>query len=140
MATATKPAKEVAVVTKDELLELAESEKEHAKAKKKAADAERDVKLRRYKLAEKVLGIKTEDELKALPPEKVEKLITKRLEAGDWKPERGAPEFTFKKSSHGTYPSWAKIYIAEHGQSAALAIVADTPVTYSYTVEVEVPA
>jgi hypothetical protein len=132
-STATKA---TLVVTKDELLELADWERKYADAKKKAAAAEKEVKFRRLQLAEKVLGIKTEDELKALPPEKVEKIFARRLEAGDWKPERGAPEFAFKKTSQGSYPAWSKLFAAELGETAAARISTETPVVYSYSVEV----
>jgi hypothetical protein len=140
MNTAVKLAKEIAVVTKDELLELADWERKHADAKRKAAAAEKEVKFRRLQLAEKVLGIKTEDELKALAPEKVQKLVAKRLEAGDWELGRGAPEFTFKKTSSGSYPAWAKLYAAQLGETAAARISTENPLQYSYSVEVAVTA
>jgi len=140
MPTAVKTAKEALVVTKDELEELRDWEKKFAEAKKKQADAEREVKFRRLQLAEKVLGIKTEDELKALPPEKVQKLYAQRLTAGDWKLERGAPVFAFKKTSHGCYPPWAKLFAAELGETAAARIKNETETSYSYSVEVAVPA
>lgn len=124
------------VVTKDELTEIAEWERKFADAKKKQAAAEKEVKFRRMQLAEKVLGVKTEDELKALTPEQVRKRTINRLEAGDWKPERGAPIFAFKKTHQGSYPSWLNLYVGEHGQTAADKISAETPVTYSYAVEV----
>jgi hypothetical protein len=129
-------AKQTALVTKDELLELAKREQEYAKAKKKQSAAEKEVKFRRLALAEKVLGVKTEDELKALTPEQVHKRTIHRLEAGDWKPDRGAPIFAFKKTHQGAYPSWLNLYIAEKGQTAADRISAETPLSYSYCVEV----
>ena len=81
---------ETALVTKDELLELAEWERKHADAKKKVSTAENELEFRRQQLAEKVLGVKSKDELKKLSPKEVDRLGAKRLEAGDWKPERGA--------------------------------------------------
>lgn len=137
---AAKPAIAPLVVTKDELESLRELEKKFADRKKQVADLEREVKLARLQLAEKVLGIKTEDELKALPPEKVQKLYAKRLAEGDWKLERGAPVFAFKKTSSGTYPAWAKLFADELGQVAAEKIKSETPTKYSYAVEVAVPA
>jgi hypothetical protein len=127
---------ETVVVTKVELTEIADWEKKFAKAKKDQAAAEKEVKFRRMKLVEKVLGVKTEDEFKKLAPQQVEKLINKRLEAGDWKPERGAPEFSFLNTSHGCYPSWAKLYALKLGGTAAAEISANTPETYSYAVSV----
>src|SRR4051794_18980212 len=108
-ATATKLAP--AVVTKDELLELAEWERKYADAKKKASAAEKELAFRRQALAEKVLGVKSADEMKALTPEKLLKLYAKRLADGDWKPERGAPSFAFAKTSQGQYPAWSKLYV-----------------------------
>jgi hypothetical protein len=129
-----------ALVTKDELLELAAWENKYADAKKKVAVAEKELKFRRQALAEKVLGVKSTDELKELTPEQISKRQLKRLELGDWKPERGAPEFTFAETSHGRYPAWQKLYVGELGETAAAGVQARTPVTYSYCVEVSVPA
>jgi hypothetical protein len=127
---------ETVIVTKDELTELAAAEHKYADLAKKAADAERDVKMRRQQLAEKVLGIKSADELKELPPDKLLKLFEKRWERGDWKAERGAPEFSFVESSHGRYPSWMNLYIGELGETAAARVKAETPISWSYKVAV----
>jgi hypothetical protein len=128
------------LVTKDELLELAEWERKFADAKKKASFAESEVKFRRLKLAEKVLGIKSEDDLKALSPEQVEKKLAKRLEAGEWRPTQNAPEFSFVKTNQGRYPSWSQLFIEEMGETAAARIRTETPLSYSYSVDVAVPA
>jgi hypothetical protein len=132
MSTATI----AALVTKDELHELADWERKYSDAKKKASAAEKELNFRRQQLAEKVLGLKSTDELKKLPPEKISRIQTRRLEAGEWKPERGAPEFTFSKTSEGRYPSWKQLYIDELGETAAARIAAETPIVYSYCVEV----
>src|ERR1035437_2239089 len=100
---ATAVANETAIVTKDELLELADWERKYAEAKKRATAAEKELKFRRQSLAEKVLGVKSADELKMLAPNKVQKLQAARLEACDWQPERGAPAFTFLKTNQGSY-------------------------------------
>lgn len=134
MPTATET--ETLIVTKDELVAMREAEAEYVKAKKKADASERLVKLLRLKLAEKVLGIKTEEDLKKLTPEKVQKLYAQRLTAGDWEPGRGAPTFVFANTSHGRYPAWAQIYEQKHGVTAADEIRNDTPESYSYRVEV----
>lgn len=135
MSTAAA-AKPILVVTKDELLELAEWERKYADAKKRTSAAEKEVNFRRQSLAEKVLGLKSSDEMKKLSPRQVDKLFTDRRAEGDWKPERGAPIFSFVETSHGSYPAWKQIYIGEFGESAAAGIVNDTPVTHSYAVEV----
>lgn len=134
MSTAT--AKETAVVTNVELLELAAWERKFADAKKKASAAENELAFRRLSLAEKVLGVKSADELKKLSPREVERRHDSRLAAGDWKPERGAPEFAFTKTSEGRYPSWSQIYAEKFGETAAAEIRSKTPTTYSYSVEV----
>lgn len=136
----TAAAKETALVTKDELLELAAWEDRHAFAKKKVATAEKELAFRRQSLAEKVLGVNSADELKTLSPDQVQKRFDKRLEADDWKAERGAPVFSFLKTNQGRYPSWSQLYIEAMGETAAAEIRKDTPVTYSYSVEVTVPA
>ena len=133
-------AQTVAIVTKNELLELAEWERKYADAKKKAAAAEKELNFRRQALAEKVLGIKSGHELKELSPEKLLKLYARRLEAGDWKPERGAPSFAFVKTSQGQYPSWSQLFAEELGETAAQKVRSETPLTFSYCVEVAVPA
>ena len=135
----TAAAKETAVVTKDELLEVAEWERKYAKAKKSASEAEAELKFRRQTLAEKILGIKSAEDLKAMHPDQVVKLSSKRLVAGDWKLERGAPDFKFAETSHGRYPAWSQLYVQEMGETAAARIKAETPLVYSYAVEVYTP-
>lgn len=136
----TAATKATLVVTTDELLELADWERKYADAKKKASAAEKELAFRRQALAEKVLGVNSADELKHLTPDQVERRFQKRFEAGDWKPERGAPEFSFLKTNQGRYPSWSQLYVEELGETAAARIRAETPITYSYAVEVAVPA
>jgi hypothetical protein len=133
MQSATK---QTAIVTKDELDEIAEWERKYADAKKKTAAAEKEVKFRRLALAEKVLGIKSEDDLKVLTPAQVNRLFVKRLEAGDWRANQNTPSFTFLKTNEGRYPSWAKLFVEEMGETAAARIKAETPLSYSYCVEV----
>lgn len=128
--------KQVAVVTKSELAELAEWERKYAEAKKKLSAAEKELKFHRIALAEKVLGIKSSDDLKLLSPDHVRKLQAKRLEAGDWRLERGAPEFSFTETNHGRHPAWMQLYVAELGETAAEKVRTETDVTYSYCVEV----
>ncbi len=135
-STAAKLAKEVLIVTKDELLALAESERKYAEAKKKVSAIEKDLEFQRMQLAEKTLGVKSKDELKQLSPEEVQKLFTKRWERGDWKTSAGAPEFQFVKTSQGRYPAWRDLFIAELGETAAARISADTEITWSYAVSV----
>lgn len=135
----TAAAKQTVIVTKDELMELADWERKYADAKKKATAAEKELKFRRQSLAEKVLGVNSADELKELTPEKVQKLFAQRLQAGDWKAERGAPGFVFANTHQGCYPSWSQLYIDEMGETAAARISAETPLTYSYRVEVAQP-
>jgi hypothetical protein len=129
-------AKETVVVTKAELEELAEWEKKYSDATKKQTAAEKELKFRRQQLAEKVLGVTSSDELKALSPEQIARRQAKRLEAGDWRPGANAPEFQFVKTSSGSYPAWKKFYIDELGETAASRIAADAPTVYSYRVEV----
>jgi hypothetical protein len=135
-SAATAPAKQVAIVTKDELAEIVEYQAKLAKAKKVVSDTEKEVKFRLLRLAETALGIKTEAELKELAPEQVQRIFAKRLTKGDWKLERGAPVFMFSKTNEGRYPSWAQLYAQELGETSVAKIKAETPVTYSYCVEV----
>ena len=132
----TAAAKQTAIVTKDELSELGEWERKSAAAKKKVSEAEKELTFRRQSLVERVLGINSADDLKKLAPGKVQKLYSERLAAGDWKSERGAPAFAFAKKSEGCYPSWSQLYIAEMGETAAARVRAETPSTYSYSIEV----
>jgi hypothetical protein len=134
MPTAVKIA--AYIVTKDELLSLAMWEGKYVEAKKKVSMAEKELAFRRQQLAEKVLGVKSTAELKELSPAQVENRFAKRLEASDWKPERGAPEFSFVKTNQGQYPSWSQLYIQKLGETAAAQVRAETPISYSYAVEV----
>jgi hypothetical protein len=136
---ASAAAKSTAVVTADELLELSKWETKYAKAEKDAAAAKKELAFRRIQLAEKVLGIKSADELKELAPEQIEKRLAKRLENGDWRAERGAPEFSFVKTNAGRYPAWSQLFVQELGETMAARIRSETPLTYSYCVEVTLP-
>jgi hypothetical protein len=127
------------LVTKLELTEIADWERKHAERKKKVSEAEKELEFRRMQLAEKVLGVKSKDELKQLSPEQLQKRFAKRWEKGEWTTERGAPEFKFSETSHGRYPSWLDQYVGQMGQTAAARISAETPTTYSYCVEVSLP-
>lgn len=129
-------ATEPAIITKLELSELADAEAQYVKAKGKLSSAEENVKLLRMRLAEKVLGVKTEDEFKQLSPADLVKKQIKRLAAGDWKPERGSPEFSFVNTSKGRYPAWRKLYVSEMGETEAARIQSETDYSYSYRVEV----
>jgi hypothetical protein len=138
MTTAVKQT--VLIITRDELLELADWERKHAFAKKKVSEAEKELDFRRQRLAENVLGVNSADELKKLSPDQVQRRFDKRLEAGDWKLGQGAPNFSFSKTNQGRYPSWSQLYIDEMGETAAAQVRAETPTTYSYCVDVDVPA
>lgn len=138
-ATAAKLEVATSVITKAELLELADAEADYSKYTKKLADAKREVETRRQELAEKVLGIKSSDELKALDPNQVLKLFEKRWEKELWKLGPGAPEFSFVESSHGRYPAWAQLFVDEMGQTAAARIKLETPESHSYRVAVTLP-
>src|ERR1039458_7139768 len=105
MATAALKT-ETALVTTLELTELADAERKYAEAKKKESAAKKAVEFHRQRLAEKVLGVNSSDELKKLTPKQVENRYANRLEAGDWKPEKGAPSFNFVQTSQGSYPKW----------------------------------
>lgn len=135
----TAAAKQTLLVTTLELTELAEWERKHAKANTDASKAKKELEFRRIQLAEKVLGVNSASELKVLTPDQVQKRFSKRLEAGDWKPERGAPAFAFSKTSEGRYPSWSQLYIDELGETAAARVRSETPTSYSYAVEVTLP-
>src|SRR5258708_36758238 len=101
-ASAAATAKETAIVRTAELLELERWERKHAIAKVRASATEKEVKFRRLALAEKVLGVKTEAELKPLSPAQVENRLTKRLETGHWKPHRGVSGFPCLKPTQDT--------------------------------------
>jgi hypothetical protein len=129
-------AKQTALVTKDELTELAEWERKYADAKKKVSAAEKELSFRRQSLAEKVLGVKSSDELKELSPKQVENRYNARLESGDWKRGLAAPAFSFVKTHQGCYPSWSALFVEAFGETRAAEIKARTPLMYSYAVEV----
>lgn len=123
------------VISRDELEELAELERQYADATESVNLVEKALKAARMGLAEKVLGVMA-DTFRTLDPEHVEKLMAARRDRGLWKPARGAPPFVFLKTSSGRYPAWKSVFIAEHGEAAAEKIAAETPTTYSYRVDV----
>ena len=137
MSAAAKPAPHAEVVTKAEILELAKAEREHADAQAAASKAESTVKALRLSLVERVLGL-TSDELKYLSQDEVQRLYLLRLHKHLWKPEKSAPLFVFEETSHARRPDWKDLYVELEGEAAALAVIADTLMTYSYRVKVEV--
>ena len=74
-----------------------------------------------------MLGVETDDQLKALDPDTLEALMNLRGDRGHWKLQRKAALFLFVKTSEGRYPSWKDEFIAEKGEGAAELILAATP-------------
>lgn len=133
-----KTALETQIVTEAELLELAELEKHYAEAKKLQSACERKTKAARLSLACKVLGIKTADEFSALDPGKVEALMAERAGLKFWKAERKSPPFVFLKIWEGRNPSWRDEFIKLKSEAEAERLTAETPMAYSYRVDVAV--
>jgi len=127
---------ETQIIRKAELLELASLEQAYSDACKEQADLERRTKAARLALATKVLGVETEEQLKRLDPPTLEELMAVREGKGWWKLERGAPPFLFQKTNEGRYPSWKTEFIAEEGEAKAQMVMAETPRTYSYRIDV----
>src|ERR1700731_4558901 len=100
-STATKEAREVAVVTKAELVELREYEDDLAKFKKKASEAEKQVKFRRQAIVEKVISLLPEAALKVLPLEKVQKLFARRQANETWELGKVFSVFAFDEAHSG---------------------------------------
>ncbi len=136
MAAAAKPALRTEVVTKAELLALADAEREYAAAQRSAAMAESTVKALRLSLVEKVLGL-TSEQLKYLSQDEVQRLYLLRLKKGLWTPAKNAPLFVFEESSHMRRPDWKTLYSAIQGEAAALRVISETSETYSYRVRVD---
>jgi hypothetical protein len=127
---------EVELVTRAELLELADLEKSYAEACKEVSDLERRTKAARLSLAQKVLGVESEEQFKKIDPEMLESLMAVREEKGFWQSERKAPPFIFLKTNEGRYPSWKQEFIKVESEAEAEKIVAETPKSYSYRVDV----
>lgn len=134
----TPTATATAVISRDELIELAELEKEYAEATAAVTNVEKAVKAARMALAEKVLGTETSKGLRTLDPDQVEKLMISRREKGLWRAARNAPPFVFLKTSSGRYPSWKAEFILLKSEAAAEKITAETEPVYSYRVDVAV--
>jgi hypothetical protein len=126
----------VQVVTTAELVELADLEEQYAELCKSQADIERKTKAARLSLAQKVLGVESAEQFKALDPETLERLMAVREEKGLWKTERRAPPFLFIKTSAGRYPAWREEFIKRASEAEAEKITAGTDKTYSYRVDV----
>jgi len=125
------------VVSRDELIELADLETRYAAATKAVSEVERALKAARLSLAEKVLGEAAED-LRLMDPEHLENLMAERARRGLWKCSRNTPPFLFLKTSSGRYPAWRQIYVEMNGEAAAEKITAETPIFYSYRVDVAI--
>lgn len=130
-------AEEKIVITRTELLCLREAEKKYREAVAAQTAAENIVKPLRLEFATKVLGITTSDELRAMSPEEVERLLQKRAKQCEFETVRGAPQFRFVKTSSGRYPAWKSLFISRLGEAVADSITAETPMLYSYIVQVD---
>ena len=126
------------IVTDVELRQLADLEKGYANAKKLQAAFERRTKAARLALAQKVLGVKTAEEFAALDPEKVDQLMAEREGMKLWKAEKKSPPFVFLKTWNGRQPSWRDEFIKVKSEVEADKITAETPMAYSYRVDVAV--
>ncbi len=139
MTAARAPALATEVVTKAELIELRDCQEEYKRAAKKADALEAKLELLQFCLVEKVLGLKSADELKSLPLEKVQRLCDRRQDQGLWELGEKAPIFTFRQTSHGRYPAWKELFIGLRGEAAAMRITNQTKETFSYRIEVDSP-
>jgi len=128
----------VQIVTHAELFDLAQLEKQYSEANKAKDAVERKVKAARLALAQKVLGVKTADELAALDPSTLDELMAVNEQKGVWKSERKAPPFLFLKTWEGRCPSWRDEFVKLKSEAEAEKITAETDKRYAYRVDVAI--
>jgi hypothetical protein len=101
--------------------------KDSADAKKKAAN---------MRVFEALLGVKTEDEVRALSPKEMKRIVRQRVRAGqvelDGISAATLLDKVIQKSKSERRPSWRDNFVYVHGESKALEIQQATPETFSY--------
>jgi hypothetical protein len=101
--------------------------KDAADAKKKAAN---------MKVFEALLGVKTEDEVRALSPADLKRIARQRIREGRVRIEGISPdvllEKIIQKSKSERRPSWKDCFVHVHGESEATKIQEATAETFSY--------
>jgi hypothetical protein len=112
----------------------AQSRASKAGRAKDAADASK--KAANMKVFEALLGVKTEDEVRALSPKELKRLARARIRAGNVRLQGIDPEVllekVIQKSKSERRPSWKDHFIFVHGESKATEIQEATPETFSY--------
>ena len=89
---------------------------------------------------EKVLGVKTLDEVKALDSQAMANLLHKRIEDGAFTVENGADfDFAIPKGGERRNPKWKDLFIGKNGEAAAKQAEADTPVSHTWHVVSKTP-
>lgn len=124
------------VVTLKDVTAAAKACREESVARKEAADADAAKKTAYMKVFEALLGVKTEDEVKALSPDKLVRLARRRIKKGDVILDGIDAEVllekVIQKSQARRNVSWKDCFVAVLGESKATEIVNATDESYSY--------
>jgi hypothetical protein len=132
---ATASAVTLPVITKAEIDEAIELRKQHSLASKTARIAEQKCQVAQMKIFEKLLGIKSADELKWFSPEQIEKIFTERINKKTVLLEDPNSNFKIEQTSAQRRPEWKELYIQALGESKATEAHLATPMQYSYAIK-----
>jgi endonuclease YncB( thermonuclease family) len=127
-----------AILKHREIKQACRAYKKYAKANKAKEAAEASKKTAAMAVFEKLLGVKSEDEVRAMSPEEMKSVARRRIRQGLVTLEPGTISLTdllekvIQKSKSERRPSWKDCFIAVHGESKATEIQEATAETFSY--------
>jgi hypothetical protein len=131
-----KPAAVVCLVTLRDVKKACRAQKRYSAADRARKEAEDKKKASAMKVLEALLGVKTEDEVRALSPAELKRTARARIRAGlvllKGIDADALLENIIQKSKSERRPSWKDCFIAVHGESKATEIQEATAETFSY--------
>jgi hypothetical protein len=134
--TQPKPAAAVCLVTLQDVKKACRAQKRYSAADRARNKAEDKKKSSAMKVLEALLGVKTEDEIRALSPDELKRRARARIRAGQVVLKGidadALLENIIQKSKSERRPSWKDCFIAVHGESKATEIQEATEETFSY--------
>lgn len=124
------------IVTLKQIKDACKAQSAAAAAGRAKDTADKDKKAASMLVFEAVLGIKSEERLRSISPEKLKRLARRRIRAGLVQLEgidaHQLLDKVIQKSKSERRPSWKDCFVQVLGESAATKVQESTPETFSY--------
>lgn len=121
------------LITKTEVDAALAATRQYSELGHKFRAAEREMKKQVGGIFERLLGVKSLDEVSSMSPNQIAVAIKERVEAGLVKLEDG--NFDIKLSKKEQRPSWKDEFIAANGEAAAKGVMTTCPYSFHYRLE-----